>query len=153
MQRIFQILSSLAVILLLTSTIKSSSQIDVYVTRNDKVVLNGYHYISLNDLCDTLKVMISNPTDNPRLPHARLIDLPSLGEVYASSAIISYASDRGTSYRFYIEVRNEIELAYNQLHDELARKHFNKPFKNLSKDQKNDISAVYPKKISEAEPD
>ncbi|WP_417590830.1 hypothetical protein [Owenweeksia hongkongensis] len=153
MKRIFKILGSLAVLLLLTSTIKSKSQIDVYATRDNQVVLNGYHYLPLNDLCDTLKIMISNPKDNARLPHTRVINTPSLGDIYASSAIISYASDRGTSYRFYIAVRNEIELAYNQLHDELARKLFNKPFKNLSKDQKNDISAAYPKKISEAEPD
>ncbi len=76
-----------------------------------------------------------------------------------SSAIISLQNDNGTSYDMYIQVQNELQSAVNQLRDELSQEKFGKPYAELDankgeeeKDRILAIRAVYPQRISEAEP-
>lgn len=75
-----------------------------------------------------------------------------------SSALISLQNDRGTSYEMYIKVQNELSAAVNQLRNELAREKFNVEYSELSPSDDADkpkikaIRAVYPQRISEAEP-
>ena len=76
-----------------------------------------------------------------------------------SSAIISLQNDNGTSYDMYIQVQNELQSAVTQLRDELSMEKFGKPYAELDankgeeeKDKILAIRAVYPQRISEAEP-
>jgi hypothetical protein len=51
-----------------------------------------------------------------------------------------------------MKVQNELVAAYNELREELSRRHFNKPYKDLNEEQKNAVQKVFPQRISEAEP-
>ncbi len=67
-------------------------------------------------------------------------------------AIISLKNDRGTNYKTYLEVYNELKAAYNELREEEAQKRHGKSYEFLSKDQKRAIRSDIPLVISEAEP-
>jgi biopolymer transport protein ExbD len=85
------------------------------------------------------------------------------------SALISMQNDNNTDYDTYIQVQNELQSAVNELRDEVAIKYFGVPYSKLEEDYeaqrtaeggadeavKNRIyavQAVYPQRISEAEP-
>lgn len=74
------------------------------------------------------------------------------------SALISLQNDRGTSYDMYIKVQNELSAAVNQLRNNLSKEKFNVQYSELNPGDDNDkpkikaIRAVYPQRISEAEP-
>jgi biopolymer transport protein ExbD len=83
-------------------------------------------------------------------------------------AIISLVNNRGTSYKRYISVQNELVAAYNDLRDRESMKMYNMAFTDMEK-QYNDpgtasttkdklrprlekVREMYPEKLSEAEP-
>jgi len=84
------------------------------------------------------------------------------------SALISMQTNNNTTYKRYLQVQNELQAAIGELRDELALKYFNKTYKELSEDYEKNrnneevvapikdklyaIRAVYPSRISEAEP-
>lgn len=67
-------------------------------------------------------------------------------------AIVSLKNDRGTKYKTYLEVYNELMGAYNELREEEAQKRFKRPYDKLNVDQKKAINSAIPLVISEAEP-
>lgn len=67
-------------------------------------------------------------------------------------AIVSLQNDRGTSYKMYVSVQNELAAAYNDLRNDLANRKYGKDYDDLSKELQKEIRRVYPQKISEAEP-
>lgn len=75
-----------------------------------------------------------------------------------SSALVSLQNDNGTSYDTYIQVQNELQSAINQLRDELSLEKFGVRYNELDELKDEDklkikaIRAVYPQRISEAEP-
>ncbi len=87
------------------------------------------------------------------LPEREEIEVPFFG-VYpvTTKAVISLQNDRGTQYQMYLSVQNELQAAYNELRDELARRQFNSSFSDLNDEQQSAIRVIYPQKISEAEP-
>lgn len=74
------------------------------------------------------------------------------------SALISLQNDRGTSYETYISVQNELSAAVNELRNELSLEKFNVAYSELNPGDESDkpkilaVRAVYPQRISEAEP-
>lgn len=75
-----------------------------------------------------------------------------------SSALISLQNDRGTSYETYIAVQNELSSAVNELRNTLSEEKFGVKYSELNTAKAEDkpmikaIRAVYPQRISEAEP-
>jgi len=75
-----------------------------------------------------------------------------------TSALISLQNDRGTSYKTYISVQNELSAAVNELRNKLSLEKFGVPYVELNPGKDSDkpmikaIRAVYPQRISEAEP-
>jgi hypothetical protein len=70
-----------------------------------------------------------------------------------NKAIISLKNDRGTNYRTYLEVYNELKGAYYELWDELSRKKFGIPYSDdMPIAQQKVIKDEIPFVISEAEP-
>lgn len=130
---------------------KGRNVINVLANANDELLFEG-EKLALTDLTDTLKVILSNTSNEIEFPEMKVKDLPYLGPTKVSKAIVSIACDRGTSYKFYIHVQNEIERAYNELRDERSIAQFNKPYRLLSPEKEKAINAIYPKRISEAEP-
>ena len=80
------------------------------------------------------------------------------------SALISMQNDNNTTYNTYLQVQNELQSAVNELRDELALAKFGMSYRELEdiysrnkQDKKTlekitAVRAVYPQRISEAEP-
>ena len=66
--------------------------------------------------------------------------------------VVSLRCDRGSSYKAYLAVQNELVAAYNELRDELAQEKWGKDYAALDEDQQKAIRDIYSQKISEAEP-
>lgn len=82
-------------------------------------------------------------------------------------AVISLQNDRLTSYKMYIAVQNELVAAYNDLRDREAQRLYGKDYRTMDKnfndsswrgdrdqlqEQLDVLKAMYPQKLSEAEP-
>ena len=112
-----------------------------------RVLVNAQNLLLVRDeitdpkeLREKAKEFIMNPNNDPTLS-----ELPA-------AAIISLKNDRGTDYKTYIEVYNELKAAYNELWDEMAMTKHGEKYDNLSKSKKDAIKKVIPFVISEAEP-
>lgn len=69
------------------------------------------------------------------------------------NAVISLQNDRGTSYKMYIQVQNELAAAVRELRDAFCRNEFGSNFDDCDADQQEFVGQrVYPMAISEAEP-
>lgn len=79
------------------------------------------------------------------------------------SALISMQNDNGTSYDTYIQVRNELESAVNELRDELCLEKFGMTYSEVEqlanegggekyKDRLYAVRQIFPQRVSEAEP-
>ena len=49
-------------------------------------------------------------------------------------------------------MQTELQAAYNELRDELARKKWSTSYKDLDEERQKAIKEIYPQRISEAEP-
>ncbi len=82
-------------------------------------------------------------------------------------AVISLQNDRLTSYKMYIAVQNELVAAYNDLRDREAQRLYGQTYREMEKNnadpnwrgdkekldqQLSVLKAMYPQKLSEAEP-
>ena len=90
----------------------------------------------------------SYPEFEPRL-------IEDLGiEMDMSKGIISLKNDKGTSYKMYIEVQNELASAFNEMKDELSLRLFGLKYSQLIDKKKiKGINKALPVRISEAEPE
>jgi hypothetical protein len=110
----------------------------------------------IRTLKDQAKEFMSNPANREDLPEMEMKNIPGLGNVRVSkkSAVISLKNDRGTSYKMYIAVQNELAAAIDDLRDDLSMEKFGKKYTELiSEDQMDLIQKAIPVPISEAEPE
>lgn len=107
----------------------------------------------ISQLRDQAKEFLANPSDRSDLPEKKEIMIEGLGNYKVSKGVISLQNDRGTSYKMYIQVQNELAAAVNELRNELSKQRFGVGFDKLTdQDQINAISKAIPVSISEAEP-
>lgn len=124
----------------------------VLVNRDNQLLVEG-EPMKIADLKEAAKEFILNPNDDPNLPAKEVKEFDLIGPMAVTSKhVISLRNDRGTSYKTYIAVQNELMAAYNELRNELALRKFGKKFVDLKPAQQEAIEEVYPLKISEAEP-
>lgn len=135
-----------------TPPIRERNVFEVLINANNQLLVEKQP-MALKDLKDAAKVFIQNPANLATLPEREEIEVPFFG-VYpvTTKAVISLQNDRGTQYQMYLAVQNELQAAYNELRDELARRQFNSSFSDLGEEQQSAIRVIYPQKISEAEP-
>lgn len=120
--------------------LKKRNIFSVLVNAQDQLLVRG-ELADIDDLRRRAKEFIMNPNNDPNLAEA------------PNSAIISLKNDRGTSYKTYIAVYNELKAAYNELWDEEAMRLFGVHYsEDLPKEQKQVIKKKIPFVISEAEP-
>ncbi len=140
---------------------KNQQLIDQKVNRRNIIVvrinqadrlLAGSEPIEVSQLKDKIKEFLNNPTDDPNLPEKEVKDIEGFGEYPVSKGVISLQNDRGTSYRAYIEVQNELVKAINELRDEFSYRNYGKPFSKLTEEQQDIVKDCIPQNISEAEP-
>ncbi|HKL71563.1 MAG TPA: biopolymer transporter ExbD [Marinilabiliaceae bacterium] len=135
-----------------TPPIRERNVFEVLINANNQLLVEK-RPMALQNLKDAAKVFIQNPANLATLPEREEIEVPFFG-VYpvTTKAVISLQNDRGTQYQMYLAVQNELQAAYNELRDELARRQFNSSFNDLNDEQQSAIRVIYPQKISEAEP-
>ncbi len=110
--------------------VKQSDIAKLLVNAAGEVLLDG-ELITVPQIRETIKNKIKQ---NPKL-------------------IISIKTDRETSYSRYIEVLDELKLAYNDLREEYSLRTFGKSFKDLTRDQQEEVKKEIPIRISIAEPE
>lgn len=115
-------------------------------------LLAGTERIDVSQLKDKIKEFLTNPADDPNLPEKVPTEIENFKTVPVSKGVISLQNDRGTSYRAYIAVQNELVKAINELRDDFSRREFGKPFASLDDDQQSIVKKAVPQNISEAEP-
>jgi biopolymer transport protein ExbD len=111
----------------------------VLVNAQNQLLVRG-EPMQIGQLKDNTKEFISNPEGR---------------NDYAESptkAIISLKNDRGTNYKTYLEVYNELQAAYNELRDEMAMNRYGKLYEFCTRAQRDEIRNAIPLIISEAEP-
>lgn len=125
--------------------------ITVKINSQDRL-LAGTETMDVSQLKEKIKIFLTNPQNDPELPERVLTDIEGYGQYPVSKGVISLQNDRGTSYRAYIAVQNELVKAVNELRDDLSKATYGKGFFNLNEDQQNVIKKCIPQNISEAEP-
>ncbi|MDR1667442.1 MAG: biopolymer transporter ExbD [Bacteroidales bacterium] len=68
-------------------------------------------------------------------------------------AVVSLQNDRGTSYRTYIQVQNELAGAVHELRNEFCRQYYDADYEDCEQNIQDFVGKkIYPMAISEAEP-
>jgi biopolymer transport protein ExbD len=126
----------------------------VLVNSRDNLLVEGKPG-DIRTLRERAKEFMSNPRNAEDLPEMVTKNIPGLGNVrVAKSAVISLKNDRGTSYKMYIAVQNELAGAIDELRNDLSMEKFGKKYTELiSEDQIDAIQKAIPVPISEAEPE
>lgn len=132
--------------------IKERNILQVFVNFNDQLMC-GADYINVEQLREKAKEFIANPYNDEKLPEKVAKEVPFFGtQMVTKFHVISLRCDRGTSYKAYIAVQNELVAAYNELRNELAQEKWQKNYADLNEEQQEAIREIYPQVISEAEP-
>ncbi|MCD6366018.1 MAG: biopolymer transporter ExbD [Bacteroidales bacterium] len=133
------------------SKVKERNVFVVLINSHNQLLVEG-QLMQVRDLREKTKEFIANPLNKADLPEKKPTEVKYFGNYPVSKGIVSLQNDRGTNYKTYLAVQNELVAAYNELRDELSMQKFSKPFKELSKDEQKAIKKIYPQRISEAEP-
>lgn len=125
----------------------------VNINSRDRLQVEGQPS-DISTLRQQTKDFLTNPQNRDDMPEMIIKNFPELGNVRVpKSAVISLKNDRGTSYKMYIAVQNELTAAIAELRNELSMEKFGKRFTELTIDaQVEAIQSAVPIPISEAEP-
>lgn len=136
-----------------TPPIKERNVFVVLVNKENQLLVEG-ELCQVKDLREKAKEFLTNPRRLENLPEmeSKTFDIIGDYEVIHKSAVISLRNDVGTTYSMYIEVQNELVAAINELRETFAADKFNKKYKDLTEEERDIVTAVFPQKISEAEP-
>lgn len=124
----------------------------VKINSQNELLVQG-ELINIKDLRQKAKDFILNTNNDPNMPVKTKVNIPLVGEIeITKDHVISLQNDVDTQYQAYITVQNELVAAYNELRNDFAKQRFGKTFADLDQEQQDAVQAVYPQKISEAEP-
>lgn len=124
----------------------------VKVNSLNQLMVQG-ELMNIRDLRQKVKEFIKNENNDPNLPIKVSENIPLIGQIeITKDHVISLQNDVDTQYQAYIDVQNELVAAYNELRNELSNEKFGKLYNDLSEEEQKAVQAVYPQKISEAEP-
>lgn len=127
----------------------------VLINSNNQLLVQG-EPLDVKQLREKVKTFIKNEAADPSLPEVLPIEVEIDGQketvLTTKNHLISLQNDRGTLYQKYIEVQNELVAAYNELRNEYSRARFGVAYAELDEDRQKAVQAIYPQKISEAEP-
>lgn len=123
----------------------------VLINKSDKLLVRG-EPMDVAVLREKTKEFVMNPRNDINLSEMEEKDIPMIGKYNVSKGVVSLQNDRGTSYKMYMLVQNELVAAYNELRDDLSISIFGKKYDKLSKEEQDAIGKAIPQRISEAEP-
>ncbi len=153
--------------------IRERNVLIVLINKDDQLAVEG-ELFSVERLKDKTKLFVTNPRNDKNLSdnftlaekYQEALDegkekeaerfkllMKTFGSaVRVSKGVVSLQNDRGTSYKMYIKVQNELVASFNELRDELSLSAFGKKYDDASEVQQELIRDIYPLSISEAEP-
>lgn len=123
----------------------------VLINNNDRLFAGGQE-MPIVMLKEKVKEFLTNPANLPNLPEKREKEIEGFGPYMVSRALVSLQNTRGTSYKAYIEVQNELVKAFNEVRDEFAMQNFGKKYDLLDEDQQRITRDAVPMNLSEREP-
>jgi biopolymer transport protein ExbD len=112
----------------------------------------GDQLLDVSQLKDKIKEFLVNPNNDPNLPERETKNIEGFGDYPVSKGVISLQNDRGTSYKAYIAVQNELVKAVNEIRDDFARANYGRVYSSLSEERQKIVREAIPQNISEAEP-
>ena len=124
----------------------------VKISRSDRIFAGSQVIDDPAQIKEKVIEFITNPTNSETLPEKIVTDIKGFGEYPVSQGVVSLQNDRGTSYKVYIQVQNEIIRAYDEVRDNFAMKNFGKKYAQLDEDKQKIVRDAIPQTISEAEP-
>jgi biopolymer transport protein ExbD len=120
--------------------LKTRNVFSVLVNAQNQLLVRG-EIARIDELRTRAKEFIANPGKREDLSES------------PTRAIISLKNDRGTSYKTYLNVYNELKAAYNELWNEESQRMYGKPYgDDLPVSMKKAVRAKFPLVLSEAEP-
>jgi biopolymer transport protein ExbD len=120
--------------------LKTRNVFSVLVNAQNQLLVRG-ELARLDELRERAKEFIANPRKREDLSES------------PKFAIISLKNDRGTNYKTYLGVYNELKGAYNELWDEESQRMYGKPYSDdLPINMKKAVRDKFPLVLSEAEP-
>ena len=125
--------------------------ITVKINSQDRIFAGG-EPIDISMLKDKIHEFLTNPRNDENLPERVMTDIEGFGQYPVSKGVISLQNDRGTSYRQYIAVQNELVKAVNEIRDEFSLNNYGKKFIQLDEEKQEIVKKAIPQQISEAEP-
>ena len=140
---------------------ENQKQDDIQVNRRNILVvrlndsdglLAGGEMMNVTMLKDKAKEFLLNPANDVSLPEKEEKIIEGFGPFQVSKGVISLQNTRGTSYKAYIEVQNELVNAVNEIRDDFAMVNFGKKYIALDEDRQRIVRDAIPQNISEAEP-
>ena len=123
----------------------------VPINNSDRLFAGGQE-MPVEMLKDKVKEFLTNPANLPDLPEKREKEIEGFGPYMVSRALVSLQNTRGTSYKAYIEVQNELVKAFNEVRDDFAMQNFGKKYSFLDEDQQRITRDAVPMSLSEREP-
>ena len=128
--------------------------LNIKVNMFDQLLVNGVPMANVKELKNHTKQFMTNVSDDLNMPEKKPLPIPEFGGeiLMQSKGIVSLQNDRGTSYKAYMAVQNELTEAFNELRDEFSKKKFGKTFATLDQLTKEGVQRLIPISISEAEP-
>ncbi|MBM3434563.1 MAG: biopolymer transporter ExbD [Bacteroidetes bacterium] len=129
--------------------IKEKNIFVVLVNAQNQLLIED-EYASLEDIRRLAKEFIDNNGDGSCEDCRGLRDPNSSDN--PRKAVISLQNDRGTSYKTFVTVRNELLGAYAELRNDLAERKYGRDYQSLNETDKEAVNEIYPQFISEAEP-
>jgi biopolymer transport protein ExbD len=145
--------------------IKERNILKVLVSRNGNIMVGlgdePYREIALDNLKKEAKDFVLNSENSEKLPEKKNtdFDLPTRSPKYGSRltypvsmGVISLQCEKSTLYEPYLQVQNELTIAFNEIRDRLSNDVWGRSFKELSAKESEVITKAIPVKISEAEP-
>ena len=125
--------------------------ITVKINSQDRIFAGG-EPIDISMLKDKIHEFLTNPRNDENLPERVMTDIEGFGQYPVSKGVISLQNDRGTSYRQYIAVQNDLVKAVNEIRDEFSLNNYGKKFIQLDEEKQEIVKKAIPQQISEAEP-
>ena len=131
--------------------VKERNLLLVKVNSNDRLSVNRQPS-EVIELKDKVKKFLTADGSRETDPEVELKDIDGLGSQIVSKGVVSLNTDRGTSYKMYMAVQNEVMKAYNEVRDEFSVSKFGRKFDELQEDEQEAVKKKYPLNLSEAEP-
>ena len=140
---------------------ENQKQEDVKINKRNILVvrLNDYdalfagsEVMDVSQLRDKAVEFLTNPGNAENLPERESKTIEGFGNYPVSKGVISLQNTRGTSYKAYISVQNELVRAVNEIRDDFARQNFGKAYSSLDEEKQAIVRDAIPQNISEAEP-